>query len=159
VRTLPLVLLLVAASFGPFGLSSPGAPQREERGRPNCPPGVAPSGLAPQGMSADHAASAPSSPASRAPGSSSARPGEQREVWLLDNRYSPPMVMVEAGESVRWVNKGLHHHTVTSEAGPWGSDPLGRGEEFTHTFKQPGKYRYYCRFHRKEMQGTVIVKE
>jgi plastocyanin len=76
----------------------------------------------------------------------------------LDNLYSPLMVMVPSGTTVRWVNKGFHHHTVTSAMGLWDSGPMGRGGEFTVTFDRRGTFRYCSRFHRKEMHGTVIVQ-
>ena len=76
----------------------------------------------------------------------------------MDNMYSPALVLVRPGTTVRWINKGLHNHTVTSAEGLWDSGALARGGEFTVTFNRQGTYRYYCRFHRKEMKGKVIVQ-
>jgi plastocyanin len=83
---------------------------------------------------------------------------EAHEVVLMDNFYSPPTVLVERGTSVRWLNKGFHQHTVTSQAGLWDSGPLDRGAEFRFTFTEAGTYPYFCRIHAQKMRGEVRVK-
>jgi plastocyanin len=96
-------------------------------------------------------------PSSRLSEPPSARKSEPREVGLHDNFYAPLTVVVAPGDTVRWTNHGLHH-TVTSQTGLWDSGPIEGGGEYSFTFTQPGTYPYHCRFHAREMQGTVIVR-
>jgi hypothetical protein len=93
------------------------------------------------------------------PNMPAARPRDAREIWLYDNFYGPPMTLVKPGTRIRWVNQGLHHHTVTSTDGLWDSGALSRGGDFSYTFTRPGTYTYYCRFHPFQMYGTVIVAD
>jgi plastocyanin len=81
-----------------------------------------------------------------------------RDVRLYDNYFSPSDLYILAGTSVLWKNHGEHHHTVTSANGLWDSGELGSGGEFGLTFTQAGTFRYYCRFHSRDMYGTVVVE-
>jgi plastocyanin len=85
------------------------------------------------------------------------KPGETN-VSISRMQFVPATIRVKAGEQVTWVNNEPMPHTVTSQNnGLLASDRLGRGSTFTHTFKQPGTYTYYCALH-PSMTGTVIVK-
>jgi len=83
------------------------------------------------------------------------KPSSTRDVWLYDNYFSPPMMMVPAGTTVRWINYGYHRHSVTSR--DWDSGPLERGAEFSVTFTKPGTYQYSCRYHPSSMMATITV--
>jgi plastocyanin len=80
------------------------------------------------------------------------------EVGLYDNRFEPPTLTVPVGTTVRWTSYGEHRHTVTSDAGDWGSKELGTDGLFFYTFSRPGTYPYHCEAHPAEMRGTIIVK-
>ena len=86
------------------------------------------------------------------------RPRDAGAVGISDDRFDPPTLTVEAGTTVRWTNNGGHTHTVTSDAGDWGSKGLGPGADFSHTFTRPGKYTYHCEAHPAQMRGTILVK-
>jgi hypothetical protein len=47
---------------------------------------------------------------------------------------------------------------VTAGDGSFDSGRLDPGEQFSHTFAQPGTFAYFCGFH-PDMQGTVVVTE
>ncbi len=87
------------------------------------------------------------------------RTGVQRlvNVGIYDNAFAPATITVPPGTTVRWVNYGVRHHTVTS-TGVFNSVELAQGRTFSVTFTQPGVYSYYCRLHPQEMQGSVIVR-
>jgi plastocyanin len=152
-RALTFALVLGAGSTTLFGLTSPGQQLCPEWGETNnsCFP-ACPSAL---GTTTDPSPRA-DLPFLRANGFS-ARQDERKEVWLFDNYFSPSTILIKAGTTVRWVNKGFHRHTVTSQAGLWDSGPLDRGAEFSFTFDRPGTYPYHCRFHGRQMRGKVIV--
>ncbi len=88
--------------------------------------------------------------------------------------FEPASVTISAGESVEWKNVGneVHHATsdpslaikkteVTNPPGtaPFDSGFLRPGETFTHSFSQPGIYKYACVVHEvKGMIGEIVVK-
>jgi hypothetical protein len=84
-------------------------------------------------------------------------PYKWREVSLYDNYFSPSILVIFAGMTVRWTNQGRHHHTATSGLGLWDSGDLGPGKSYNVTFKKPGVYYYFCRFHDRDMKGVVVV--
>jgi len=86
-----------------------------------------------------------------------AEPAEDqvRDVSLNDDTFSPSLLMIPSGMTVRFTNTGRHHHTTTCNW-LWESGNLRKGESFSVTFSRPGKYYYYCRHHRN-MRGTIIV--
>jgi plastocyanin len=83
-------------------------------------------------------------------------PDKLREVTLYDNYYSPSILYVTSGTTVRWTNQGTHHHTVTCNW-RWESGELMPGDSFSLQFSRVGTYDYYCRLHSKLMRGKVVV--
>ena len=76
----------------------------------------------------------------------------------IDNfSFEPREITVAAGTTVVWTNRDDVPHTVTSSNDKFGSKALDTDDAFSFTFKDPGKYEYYCSVHPK-MTGTVIVK-
>jgi plastocyanin len=74
--------------------------------------------------------------------------------------YSPANVTVILGvnNTVVWSNNDTVIHTVTSTDGSYNSGTIFSGQDWSHTFTQPGTYSYYfCQYH-PWMKGTVIVK-
>lgn len=73
--------------------------------------------------------------------------------------YSPLEVIVVLGvnNTVTWVSHSIAYDTITSMNGTFfSSGPIAPGQTFTHTFTQPGVYRYQCQFH-PWMVGFVKV--
>lgn len=70
--------------------------------------------------------------------------------------FEPEAAQVQAGEPVTWTNRGGAAHTVTFE-GLGIDETLDPGEAFTHTFLEPGTYRYTCTLHPPDMEGTLVV--
>jgi len=76
--------------------------------------------------------------------------------------FGPPTVVIQAGQTVRWVNQDSAPHTATADDGAaFGSDLLHTGESFSHTFDAPGEYPYFCELHGSAggdgMSGTIRV--
>jgi len=86
-----------------------------------------------------------------------ARPAEDevREVTLYDDYFTPSLLMIPSGMTVRFTNDGKHHHTTTCDW-LWESGDLKRRASFSITFSRTGRYYYYCRHHR-DMRGTIVV--
>ena len=88
--------------------------------------------------------------------------------------FAPANLTIRVGDTVQWQNVGneVHHATSdpsmaikSSEVGnPSGAEPFDSGfmkpgENFTHTFKVPGVYKYACAVHEtKGMIGEIVVK-
>jgi plastocyanin len=75
-------------------------------------------------------------------------------VKIVNFRYKPRLLTVAAGTQVTWTNyDGTGHNVVFKR---FGSDVLGNGETYSHTFKNAGTYRYHCTLH-FDMKGKVVV--
>ncbi len=88
-------------------------------------------------------------------------------------RFTSETVRIRTGQAVRWTNTSNLIHTVTADpskannansvglpsgAQPFDSGDLRPGDVFTHTFTEPGTYRYFCIPHEGAgMVATVIV--
>jgi plastocyanin len=99
-------------------------------------------------------------------------PGTVVEVRMTSsNRFDPPIVELEMGDSIRWINLSSHTHTTTSGTGNadpnrgilWdktlapdnGPDPP---ESFEQEFGVAGSFPYFCRIHEAlGMKGTIVV--
>lgn len=77
-------------------------------------------------------------------------------VSIVDFGFQPTELQVPAGTTVNWTNVGAAPHTVTSDAGAFGSEVLGTGGAFGVTFNTAGSYAYHCLLH-PAMTGTVVV--
>ncbi|MBO1900686.1 cupredoxin domain-containing protein [Leucobacter weissii] len=78
-------------------------------------------------------------------------------IQVIDNRFEPSTVEIEAGQAVRWVFGGQADHDVVAEDGSFVSE-LMRSGEYVHVFDDPGEWAYDCSIH-PEMTGTVVVSE
>lgn len=82
-------------------------------------------------------------------------------VVASSNVFTPQVVTVPPGATVRWVG-GAGTHTVTptnaSQPGAWASANLPVGAIFEHTFGTTGTFPYVCVPHQAVgMTGTVTV--
>ncbi len=77
-------------------------------------------------------------------------------VQVIDNRYEPAEVVIEAGQAVRWVFSGTMEHDVVAADGSFVSELLTSGE-YVHVFDQAGTFEYDCSVH-PEMTGSIIVR-
>ncbi|HKA83216.1 MAG TPA: plastocyanin/azurin family copper-binding protein [Acidimicrobiales bacterium] len=84
-------------------------------------------------------------------------------VTVLDNSFRPENIEVAPGTEVVWTNKGRNEHNVLHVDGDdWGVevDDFQPGATYSHTFDEPGVYRYYCSIHGTTdagMIGTIVV--
>jgi len=80
------------------------------------------------------------------------------DVLITGMQFTAATHKVKVGEEVVWRNADAMPHTVTSsDGGPLNSGQLGKGGEYSFTFKEPGTYSYYCSYH-PSMKGTIIVE-
>ncbi|MGH9114125.1 MAG: cupredoxin domain-containing protein [Acidimicrobiales bacterium] len=86
-------------------------------------------------------------------------------VRALDNSFTPENIQVTVGTEVVWTNRGRNEHNALHvEGDDWGVevDDFQPGDVYSHTFDEPGVYRYYCSIHGTAdagMIGTVVVTD
>ena len=79
-------------------------------------------------------------------------------VHIAQLKFQTDTVVIQAGQSVRWINDDELAHTVTfADAALGGSGQLARGQAFTRAFERPGTYAYTCTPH-PFMRGVVAVR-
>jgi 3',5'-cyclic-AMP phosphodiesterase len=77
----------------------------------------------------------------------------------IDNfSFTPKSLTVKTGATVTWINQDDVPHNVVSTEKKFSSPVLDTDQNFTFTFREPGKYPYYCKIH-PMMTGTVMVEE
>jgi plastocyanin/uncharacterized membrane protein YozB (DUF420 family) len=81
-------------------------------------------------------------------------------VTITNFAFQPKELTVPAGTTVVWVTE-IGRHTVWADDGAFQSDTLRAGDQFEHTFEQPGVVHYYCDNHGdkggKDMAGMITV--
>jgi plastocyanin len=101
-------------------------------------------------------------------GSQEATRLDPQSVKVVDDEFNPKGIRVEPGTTVIWESGGANNHNVIASDGTWqaiSSDYfeygiITKGDQYEHTFNEPGVYEYYCPYHgtnNKGMVGTVIV--
>ena len=92
-------------------------------------------------------------------GAASAAGGEAAAtVHIAQLKFQTDTVVIQAGQSVRWVNDDEVVHTVAFTDAAVGNSPeiAGRGA-FIRRFDRPGTYAYACTPH-PFMRGVVVVR-
>lgn len=89
-----------------------------------------------------------------------AAPANRVTVTITNFAFQPQELTIPAGTTVEWSTE-VGRHTVWADDGAFQSDTLKAGEQFTHTFEQPGVFHYYCDNHGdkggKDMAGVITV--
>ncbi len=94
---------------------------------------------------------------------------EGTTIEISKFNFIPHEVRVHAGHPVKWLNKDVFVHTVTSGVvekgrretvkrpdGKFDSGDMKQDGAYTVTFKEKGVYLYYCDTH-PFMEGKIIV--
>jgi plastocyanin len=83
-------------------------------------------------------------------------PGDGAVVDIPGRLFSPPELVVLAGQQVTWRNDDGATHDVRAADGEFDSGRLVPGASFSHVFAAPGTHAYVCTIHRS-MRGTIDV--
>jgi FtsP/CotA-like multicopper oxidase with cupredoxin domain/plastocyanin len=136
----------VAAFFTPDGGVAPGAAEHIHGA-----PTVAP---------ASQAAMAPASDGPAKGTGTLESTGAEVEIALLDDRFEPPELIVAAGTTLRFVNRGANWHSVAAFDGSFDSGRVDPGSSFEVRLDVPGVYDIICKHHGlRGMIGRVIVTQ
>ncbi len=98
------------------------------------------------------------------PGSVTAQEGTVYEITVIKNAFklNPENLTIKAGETIKWTNTDERKHNLASIPGSGPTDELeifsimDPGAVYTHTFKLPGEYPYFCFIH-NQMTGKITV--
>ena len=71
-------------------------------------------------------------------------------------RFEPQAIVVDAGRTVTWTNDDNFTHTVQVDGRT--DRKVEPGERVELRFDRPGTYAYVCTLHRRDMDGTVLVR-
>jgi FtsP/CotA-like multicopper oxidase with cupredoxin domain/plastocyanin len=101
-------------------------------------------------------------PSGRPPGTTTTPPTPATNTVHLtaSATFSPTTLMVNSGDTVKWVWDNGDFHTVTSDTAVWDSGVKSGGPpfpEFSRTFTTPGTFPYHCQVHGPTMHGTITV--
>ena len=61
--------------------------------------------------------------------------------------FNPPMLEIEAGDTINWINLDLVPHTVTADDKSWDSPTLKTGDEWQMVVSDDMLESYFCRYH------------
>ncbi len=92
-------------------------------------------------------------------GASSGPAKRATKVDIAKFEFSPKTTRVKAGGTVTWANADKAPHTAKAEPsapGRFDTDTVAKGERKQVQLDKPGRYRYFCAFHRF-MEGEVEV--
>jgi plastocyanin len=87
-------------------------------------------------------------------------------VTATDFQFSPANVVINVGQSVKWLwGNGTHTTTNGVSSNPsdnpgslWDAPLDAAHTQFIYQFNSPGFFPYFCRFHEGVMSGTVQVR-
>ena len=77
-------------------------------------------------------------------------------MQTANKSFHPGIIRVNAGDTVKWENKDIGAHTVTSKDGTFDSGMIMKGGSFENKFEQKGTFDYFCALH-PWMRGSVQV--
>jgi plastocyanin len=91
------------------------------------------------------------------PGPEPAPGADTVRAQIVDFRFQPDRLEVQAGTTIVWTNNGQVMHTVTAEDGSFDSGPIEPGQQRSITFSRPGTFPFHCTPH-PFMRGVIVVR-
>lgn len=70
--------------------------------------------------------------------------------------FTPGVVNIGVGDSIKWTNTDGAPHTTTANGGQWDGSLTTQGSTFTFVFNVAGAFSYRCKIH-ANMVGTINV--
>jgi plastocyanin len=88
--------------------------------------------------------------------------GDDNEVTVGDNSFSPASLTISAGDTVTWTWSGDNPHSLVGTSD--NATDLIESDQMTGsgtaevTFDEAGTYEYECGVHGSSMSGTIVVE-
>jgi plastocyanin len=80
-----------------------------------------------------------------------------RTINVYGAVFEPARITVDAGDTVKWVNKDNAQHQIVANNGTFASPVLNPGRTYGHTFKSAGTFAYKDVMG-KLKRGTIVVR-
>jgi len=80
------------------------------------------------------------------------------DVQIKNFVYTPRLVTIDPGDTIRWTNFDTASHGQVSVEPGFSTVVLGQDQSTLTTFNVPGTFAYVCSIHGVSMQGTVVVR-
>jgi plastocyanin len=84
-------------------------------------------------------------------------PATTHTVTIQGFQYMPSPLMIHSGDTVRWLNRDLVPHTVTSTTGQFDSGEIPPNASWSFRAMQKGRFSYICQYH-PDMAGVLVVR-
>jgi 3',5'-cyclic-AMP phosphodiesterase len=81
---------------------------------------------------------------------------DAHDVVMENFSFAPAMAYVPVDTTVTWTNRDDVPHNVVSTEHKFKSPVLDTNDQFSHRFRLPGTYKYFCSIHPK-MTGQIVV--
>jgi hypothetical protein len=83
--------------------------------------------------------------------------GRQFDVEINNFAFSPSLLTINVGDTVKWTNKDNVAHTVTANGGAFNSGILSTNSVFLMKFTASGSFDYHCTIHPDMIARIVVV--
>jgi len=92
--------------------------------------------------------------------------GTVHEITVIRNTFKldPQDITIKVGDTIKWTNTDERKHNLASIPGSGPGDELEifsvmePGAVYSHAFKTPGEYPYFCFIH-NQMTGKITVEK
>ncbi len=84
--------------------------------------------------------------------------GPTVQVTVTDDKYTPSMLTIAVGTTVKWSFQAAGPHGVFPLNNSFPPSPVMAQGTYAYTFTSPGTYDYQCAVHGSMMPGQILVK-
>lgn len=77
-------------------------------------------------------------------------------VVIKGMKFTPENLVINAGDTVTWVNEDNMRHSATDLNGAFDTGLIGKGASASLTFSGVGSFNYRCTPH-ASMRGTITI--
>lgn len=82
--------------------------------------------------------------------------GTVHDVTIQNFAFTPAVLQISAGDTVRFTNADGTRHSAVDLGGAWDTGLLSQGQSATLTFNGRGAFNYRCGPH-SQMRGQIII--
>jgi len=80
-----------------------------------------------------------------------------RDIRIVKTGFTPTAITINAGDTIRWINRDTTNHQVVSDRGAFVSPILGANKDFAFRFTAAGTYAYRDSLEPAET-GRIVVR-
>jgi plastocyanin len=97
-------------------------------------------------------------PVASAAGSDTIAAAESVTVRINGMRFEPANITIKPGTTVTWVQDSTMPHLISGKTSGLRSNTLNRGQQYSYTFNQAGRFDYVCGLH-PSMKGSIVSRK